>query len=503
MKRILDEIFIYFKHKARFLKRSKDSNLYPLHITKRDLSDCEEYYDSLVNYMLAEMKQYHQTEKTEYEGQVLFEGYEILSFNGDRMGKVFSKDGEIYRGIYKESCEVFKELWDTGLLQVLASNGMIPKTEITGYYMPEYPIILKHSQVQIVMSKLWNTQMIKDAAILISLIKTISEKVGFTLHDGHMNNVTFHEGKPVFTDIGSFVKNKGQKTVCNKEILFSGCYRCIFQQLGNSILSRIQPYDEENNAIWLQPRFYDDLTREYYSALKKYESYHRYHSSLMTIYILHRMFHFYDVKPAYIDLIFTEKIMGNFENDVSSTVKSDIAYVMTVFSEMKLDFSSVVDLSNSRGRLGWKLFKNYNIPVISIEFSDDASNDAYLFYKNKKVRGNTLEFHYLYGCDGVSRRAVQADLAIALDITHNVISYQQYRIDSLFNSLRKMTRRYVIVTYYPKRGIPERYIPISSEEGIEEIKRCFQQFFELIEIKMIVSDENKEDYGYFLSGIKK
>lgn len=119
------------------------------------------------------------------------------------------------------------------------------------------------------------------------------------------------------------------------------------------------------------------------------------------------------------------------------------------------------------------------------------------------MRGNTLEFHYLYGCDGVSRRAVQADLAIALDITHNVISYQQYRIDSLFNSLRKMTRRYVIVTYYPKRGIPERYIPISSEEGIEEIKRCFQQFFELIEIKMIVSDENKEDYGYFLSGIKK
>lgn len=503
MKQRIGKVLVYAKRKARFLKRAGSSRLYPLHITKQALSECEEYYDTFVDHMLDEMKRYRQVNKADYEGRFLFEDYKILSFNGDRMGKVFSKNGEIYRGIYKESCDVFKELWETGLLQVLSLNGFIPKTEITGYYTSEYPIILKHEQVQIVASKLWNTEMLKDAAILISLIRYLSEKVGFTLHDGHMNNVTFHEGKPVFTDIGSFVKNTGQKTVCNKEILFSGCYRCIFRQLNNSILSRIQPYDEENNAIWLQPRYYDDLTREYYSALKKYMVYHRHHSSLVARDILHRMFYFYDVKPAYIDLVFSRNFQANPEKEVSDAIKADIDHVVDALSELQWNFKSAADLSNSRGMLGWRLFTKFKIPVTSIEYSDDASNAAYTFYKNEYVSGNTLEFHYLYGCDQASRKAVQADLVIALDITHNVISYQQYRMDSLFNSVRKMTNHYVLVTYYPDRGIPDRYIPMSNEEGIEEVKQCFGQFFDLIEIKEISSGESKEENGFLLSGMVK
>lgn len=503
MKQSIGKLLIYAKRKARFLKRTRSSKLYPLHITKQALAECEEYYDTLVDHMLDEMKRYRQVNKADYEGRFLFENYEILSFNGDRMGKVFRKNGEIYRGIYKESCIVFKELWETGLLQVLSLNGFIPQTEITGYYTSEYPIILKHQQVQIVASKLWNTEMIKDAAILISLIKCLSEKVGFTLHDGHMNNVTFHEGTPVFTDIGSFVKNIGQKTVCNKEILFSGCYRCIFRQLNNNILSRIQPYDEQNNAIWLEPRFYDDLTREYYSALKKYMAYHRYHSSLVSRAVLHRMFYFYDVKPAYIDLVFSQKSRDNFKKEVPDAVKIDIDHVADALLELQWSFSSVADLSNSRGMLGGRLFTRFKIPVTSIEYSDDASNAAYIFYKNEYIRGNTLEFHYLYGCDPAARKAVQADLVIVLDITHNVISYQQYRMDSLFNSVRKMTNHYVLVTYYPNRGIPDQYIPMSNEERIEEVKMCFEQFFDLIAIKEISAGAAKEENGFWLSGVLK
>lgn len=498
---MLNEVLMKAKRKARYCRRSAGSSqLYPLRLQRSELSAREAYYQSLTDDMVKEMEGGHWRLEDGREERILFTDYEILSFNGDRMGKVFGRDGEIYRGIYKGSCDTFQELWGTGLLQVLASRGLIPDTEITKYCTPEYPIILKHAQVQIVASKLWNTQMIKDAAALIAFIKGLAQRVGFTLHDGHLNNVTFHEGRPVFTDIGSFVKNKGQYTVCNKEILFSGCYRILFRQLGNSILSRIQPYDEQNNAIWLQPRFYDDLTREYNEALKRYMSYHRWHSSAVSRHLLRRMFYCYEVKPAYIDLLFASKTQGQPEEQLSGDMKIDIDYVVETLQKLKLDMRSAVDAGGTMGVLGWRLSAGLGIPTVSLESSDEASAAAYSLYKDKKVEGNTLEFHYLYGCDNESRKAVQADVAIALDITRNVVSYQQYRVDSLFNSLKKLTRRYAVVTFYPEREQPERYIPMSAKESIEEIKMCFQQFFNLIEIRKIPKSGKKEDEGYVLIG---
>ena len=508
MKQIVNEMFLWIKRKARFFKRShRSSQLHPVRISKSDMANCQEYYRSLIKRILHEMEEVRCMEPEAYKGQLLFENYVILSFNGDRMGKVFRKDGEIYRGIYRESCHAFKELWETGLLQVLASNGMIPKTEITGYYTEEYPIILKQEQVQIVASKLWKTQMIKDAAILISLIKAIAEEVGFTLHDGHMNNVTFHRGRPVFTDIGSFVKSTGQYTVCNKEILFSGCYRIVFQQLGDHILSRIQPYDEENNAIWLQPRYYDDLTREYYTALNRYMSYHRFRSSRLCRRILRRMFYSYDIKPEYIDLIFKSQSHENPENIVPEAIKADIDHVMRTLQKLELDFQSVVDTGGTMGLLGERLAEQYPVPATSLEYSDAASVNAYLFCKDKKINSNTLEFHYLYGCDDDSRKAVTADLAIALDITHNILSYQQYRLDSLLNSLMKLTRGYAVITYYPNRKTPEKYIPLGGENGhesMEEVKKCFQHFFELLYMEEMSPEErDKENQGYLMVGMVK
>lgn len=498
---MIDEALMKVKRKARYYKRfSRSTKLYPLKINKQELVQCEAYYQGLADDMLKEMESGHWEAKLKPEEQVLVADYEILSFNGDRMGKVFGKDGEIYRGIYHNSCDTFMELWETGLLQVLASRGFIPYTEITKYYTPDYSIILKHAKVEIVASKLWNSQMIKAAAVLIAFIKSMAEKVGFTLHDGHLNNVTFHKGRPVFTDIGSFVKNNGQYTVCNKEILFSGCYRIIFRQLGNSMMSRIQPYDEQNNAIWLQPRFYDDLTFEYDSALKKYLSYHRWHSSALSRHILQRMFYCYDVRPEYIDLLFSDKGLAQSEDRISDVMKLDIAYVVRTLRELKLDLGAVVDLGGSMGILGWKISDEFDIPVVSLECGDDESSAAYSLYKEKNVKSNTLEFHYLYGCDEESRKTVKADTAIALDITHNIISYQQYHIDSLFNSLKKMTRRYAIVTYYPEREVPEKYIPMSEKEGIEEVSRYFQQFFNLIEMRKISLDGQKENEGYLMIG---
>ena len=289
----------------RYIKRSREKgHIRPVHVSGAELKDRSNYYGGIVEDFVREMNARAENFEADYPRNERLTDYEILSFNGDRMGKVLRKDGEIYRGIYRESADDFREMWKTGLLQTLSAHGWIPETEISGYYTDEYPIILKHRTVDMNASKLWSYNMVREAAIRISLIQNIARRAGFTLHDGHMNNVTFHEGKPVFTDIGSFVKDRGQTTVCNREIVFSGCYRCVFRQLGNFMLSRNQTYDEANNMIWMTPRYYDDLTEEYRLALRKFRAYHRFRSSAVIRRIIHRRFDCWNVRQEDVDVLF-------------------------------------------------------------------------------------------------------------------------------------------------------------------------------------------------------
>ncbi|MDO4803751.1 MAG: hypothetical protein Q4A32_02905 [Lachnospiraceae bacterium] len=488
----------------------------------------------------------------------LFTGYEILSFNGDRMGKVLMKDGVIYRGIYRESCDDFREMWKTGLLQVLSRHGWIPETEVSGYYTDEYPIILRHQTVQMNASKLWSYNMVREAAIRISHIREIAGRVGFTLHDGHLNNVTFHRGKPVFTDIGSFVKDRGQQTVCNREIVFSGCYSCVFRQLGNFMLSRNQTYDEANNMIWLTPRYYDDLTEEYRLALRKFRSYHRRHSSGTAKRILHRMFDNWDVRPWYIEALFPAAVgIG------ANAYAQDVERIADTVRELGLSISSAVDVGGTKGRMSERLYEEFgpaatrggkrledvtdhgsnNSPgrvtedgkrvedetgeepaetccgtdetginaeddtaevfsVTACETDDAACDMAFNYFTEKNVPGNVLAFHYLYGCDPDSRKSVMADLATCADITHNVFSVQQYRMDSLLNSLRKMAAKYVAVTYYPMRPASEKFIRKLTDAGVEdagEFLRVFEGFFDIL-LKKEFSDDEGGDSCFLLVG---
>ena len=484
----------------RHIKRIKARNIAPVRITGAKLKERKDYYDSIVRKFAQEMNTYAETSDFEFPQNEVFSDYEILSFNGDRMGKVFRKDGVIYRGIYRQSCDDFREMWKTGLLQVLSRHGWIPDTAISGYYTEEYPIILKHRTVDMNGSKLWSYNMVREASIRICLINAIARQVGFTLHDGHMNNITFHCGQPVFTDIGSFVKDRGQTTVCNKEIVFTGCYRCVFMQLGNYMLSRSQPYDEANNMIWITPRYYDDLTEEYRLALRKFRAYHRLRSSHSIRKIIHRMFDCWDVRPEYLEALFRAHTDAG-ENPFAEDVKR----IAEAVGESGMDASSAVDVGGTRGRMSEALHKSYNMKVTDCETDDTSCDCAKAFFDREKVPGNAFAFHYLYGCDPDSRQGVRAELVTCADITHNVFSVQQYRVDSLINSLRKMTSRYAVVTYYPFREAPERYIPRLTEEGEEDLqyfKDTFCEFFELLLEKEFGSPvgPEKENYCLLLAG---
>jgi hypothetical protein len=487
------------RRKVIFFQRNRRKKIKALHIDSKQLKEREQYYAALVNEMKKEMQQIACRDicvKSKKE----FTDYDILSYNGDCMGKVFKKDGKIYRGVYADSCESFIKLWKTGLLQVLGAHHLIPVTDISEYSLPEYPIILQHQTVSMWPSCLWNDSMIADACILISLIRQIAETVGYTLHDGHLNNVTFHQGKPVFTDIGSIVENHRQKTACSSEIVFSGCYRLLFEQLDNTVLSRNQVYDENNNLIWIAPRYYDELTREYYYCYKAFKRFHFFHSSLTAKSIIRSIFEYHDIRPEYLDLLFKDCTKTK-----SVPVYAEEEQIIEEIRNLNSDAVSLVDIGGTAGRFAARVADEFSMDIHALEYNKNFSETAYKYLKERDMHVDTLLFHYLYGGSTDIRLLIQADIAVAIDITHNVFVYQHYRVDSLLNSLSKLAKKYVILSYYPYRKAPARYDQICDEHGkesLEEFKRTFEHFFKLLSCKEYkwLKNENEDDICFIFVG---
>ena len=488
----------YAKHRAY-----RKTSLHPVRSVKKTAESYKAKQQKLIDEFYNGLSEYKKSNSTDIAPpDKKLEGFRILSFNGDRMGKVIMYNGGIYRGIYKESVPAFKKLWETGLLQMLGIKGYIPKTEVTPYYTDDFPIILSHETVTMSASSLWNDRMILDALLLICLIKQLALKSGFTLHDGHLNNVTFHNGRPVFTDIGSIVENKGQATICDREILFTGCYRLISRLVGSSILKHIQLYDESNNMIWVGSRSYNDMVREYDVLLKAYLRYHLFHSGIRCFWLICRLFKAYDVRAEYIYALF-DRSVGS-DDGTNDKTYSECEHLLDALRSCGLAFSDITEVSGSGGAVAARVYSELQVPVSAIEADERNAEKAYGLISRKELPVNVYCFNYLYGTDEKILRSLTSDLVIGLDISNSCMSYQNYYMDSVLNSLNKLTRSYIACTYHPLRKLNVKYQGEveNTEKAISSFDSVFERFFETVD-KRVYEGDTPDDCFVLYIGRKK
>lgn len=112
--------------------------------------------------------------------------YQIISHGADYSGIVFQKDNRIFRGIRPGFEEHIKKQFECGLFDELMKKGLIPKTTLTDHTTDEFPLILEHEKIPvIVLPCYWSFSMIKDAAILTLQVNQIANKYGYQLIDSH------------------------------------------------------------------------------------------------------------------------------------------------------------------------------------------------------------------------------------------------------------------------------------------------------------------------------
>ena len=131
----------------------------------------------------------------------------------DRHGRVFYRDGSVYRALSRQAVEAWERLEKTRFFPRLVEEGLIVRTrrvyaaELASTDAPpgDWAGILRHETVPYVSYPYeWSFRMLQDAALL--QLRLISESLaeGMILKDATPYNVQWNGVRPVFIDIPSF-----------------------------------------------------------------------------------------------------------------------------------------------------------------------------------------------------------------------------------------------------------------------------------------------------------
>lgn len=123
---------------------------------------------------------------------------------GDPDGRLFSWNGELYRGISHAKTPLFRDLFRKGILQKLIEQGILVHSEPVALKLEGYGMIVHHRRIPFVSyPHEWCAAMFRDAGV--AYLDWVEELggVGLTLKDTHPWNVLFDGCRPVYVDLTS------------------------------------------------------------------------------------------------------------------------------------------------------------------------------------------------------------------------------------------------------------------------------------------------------------
>ena len=457
----------WIKNRIKMILLNLEVYKKPNRITRSKYNEVKEHYGACISGITNAVRVYpesHDTSlNTDGHNRIHIVPDENISIIGDQMGRVFRYHGSIYRGIYKRSVPDFERLWNTGILQVLAEYHMIPNVTVTDYCTDEFALVLGVEQVTIQENMVWTYAMVKDACILIALLKDVLNPFGFTLIDGHLNNVTFHKGNPLFVDIGSIIPlgDNGFMT----ELVYAGIYRLAFGFIGNSMMYRLPTHDNANANMWVFPKRQNLLAREYQMAARIMKRYCLLRGGLLSRHLVHKVFDLHDFNAWDIDLLFP---VTEAKNNLSFTV--DWSEAIDSLNELK-NVEGVTTLSGTLGEAEAAILNRYpDCSINCLDFDEHRLDHCYLNLKKYRKTTAVYLYNYIYVLDDQAER-VKTDLALCVDPLNDSGAFWAVNENVIAYKLSRFTKKYLVL-YYPLQE-EERYKSFYTEYLSEytELKR--------------------------------
>lgn len=119
----------------------------------------------------------------------------------DPIGRLFRRDGKLYRGIRPARAALYRDLLARGIIQDLVDKRLLIDTRAVDWSTPEFPLVLEHRALPVVSyPSEWSAAQLKDTALLILDLEAALRPHDLTLHDANPWNVLFDATQPLFVD---------------------------------------------------------------------------------------------------------------------------------------------------------------------------------------------------------------------------------------------------------------------------------------------------------------
>jgi hypothetical protein len=432
---------------------------------------------------------------------------------GDDIGRVFYWKGGVFRGIYREKEKSVRELFDSGLMEELIREGLVPETTITDHSMDNFAIVLEHKKILSVTYPFeWSFEMLKDAASIVLKINIVAKKYGYQTKDCHPFNILFEGTCPQYIDIGSFVKidPSSNDWIAYDEFLKSYLY--LFH------IARTNEYH------WVKQLLATD-------QLISHESFFLYKypvlrflglRSVKGIVKIWRLFNIGDaisedkIKEAFKLLApvilflrrnrivpFRAKNLQSLQRVVERSKKMGYK---TMWGEYQSNFDetndrfnriieiisdngikSVFEVAGNQGFFANMLLKKAGVErIFCSDYDVNAVDVMYLRYRNSKQLCPVL-INFLFQnqtsftLQGDVR--FKSDLVVALAVSHHIILTQNQSIDFFFDSLIRYTNKFIVVEFMPMGlwdSVTNTVPPTPSWYTLDWFREHFLKFFSLI-----------------------
>lgn len=382
---------------------------------------------------------------------------------GDPVGRVFYKNGEVYRGIYQDAvCEI-KKMFECGLIDELNELGYIPFTTISSYSTEEFPLILHHEKINDPSYiQEWTFSMIKDAALFIIKLERKILEYGYHLKDCHAYNVMFKENKPCYVDIGSFIQ---------------------FNNIGGSIREFYAYYDQILEMFSNVPSIARERLISRYNIGVRYNLYYLYGfvegkkqfekvnnnflclAQSKDINLLNNLLEEEEEKISNYKIV-EKSPWGDYQDGYTDVIEKidydqNVRFLEIVDICKRLRVQSVLELAANQGILSRMLADAPEISnIIATDYDEDAIDKLYQYLAcqdakitcKRKIHPMlydvTSEYVPVISLKNFEQRT-KSDVVIACALTHHLILGQYVDIDSIIQKVYNLTNKYLIIEFMP------------------------------------------------------
>jgi hypothetical protein len=441
----------------------------------------------------------------------------------DDFGRVFFKEGKVFRAIYNEKKEFCLEFLSSPLFNELSIKNLIPKTEIADFNIEGFDLVLEHEKLLETYQHEWSFDMFKDAALMLLELNNICNKYGYELKDGHPYNILFKGTNPIYVDLGSIIIKQNEDWVAYNEFIEAFAIPLLFWSEGKTYIVRklLEGYPYKMHTIPEKTignsgilNLLDYNLTQYNLNLKNKVLFTT-HKNNKLISILVRTLNAFNrrilgaktrsfyYQKSYIPLGIIMRLLNNSEppelisswQDYHQKVYKDsetsdpifrFSRILTLIEERGNQIDSVIDLAGNAGYFCSLLGKNSKISKILLsDYDENAINSAYNRFKSndnlKKINVVLLNFMAAPDMIGTSKR-LKADIALAMAVTHHLLLTNKYSISAIFEKIKSYSNKYVFIEFMPLGlwGGEVTYPVIPDWYNIEWFRNEFCKFFDLL-----------------------